>query len=328
MDISIIIVNWNSAEYVRKCLESIYAETQGIDFEVIVVDNASYDGCAEMLNVSFPMVKFIQNKTNSGFACANNMGFGSSTGQSLLFLNPDTEILCSAINVMHFYLQSLPDAGCVGCRLLNTDLSLQTSCIQPFPTILNQIFGIEYLKLRFPEFKLWGIKPLFFNNGAPQKVEVVSGACMMINRNVFETIGMFSTDYFMYSEDVDLCYKIQQAGYKVYYVNDCVVVHHGGTSSKHTKVNNLNNVLIRESRLKYFKKTSGRLTAILYRFLIGVASIVRLIILLIITPIAILLHRTDLLYPKLIKWKNILRWALGREKWARELNGNIKSDIF
>jgi len=322
MDLSIIIVNWNSAHYVRKCLESIFSQTKDLNFEVIVVDNASYDGCDQVLGSEFPNTKFVQSDENIGFASANNLGFNHSAGRNLLFLNPDTEVIGPAINIMFSSLQSLYDAGAVGCKLLNSDLSVQTSCIQPFPTVLNQILDIEFLKLRFPKVNLWGIKPLFFNNGKPEKVQAVSGACIMTKRNVFESIGMFSTDYFMYTEDIDLCYNIQRAGYNVYYINDATVVHHGGSSSKQTKGDNLNYVLKRESIAKFLEKNNGRYTAFLYRFSMTLVSIVRLGVMVPLIPIAIMLHRTNSFYPKLIKWKKVLRWSLGQEKWARALNCN------
>jgi hypothetical protein len=322
MDLSIIIVNWNSVDYVRKCLGSIYTQTKDINFEVIVVDNASYDGCNQVLANEFPEAKFVQSDKNLGFAGANNLGFNHSTGMNLLFLNPDTEVVGSAIKVMLSHLQSIPDAGALGCRLLNSNLSLQTSCIQPFPTILNQILDIEYLKRIFPKLEFWGTKPLFLTNGKPEKVEVVSGACIMTKRLIFENIGMFSTDYFMYTEDIDLCYKILQAGYKIYHIKDATVVHHGGGSSTRAKVNNLNDVLKRESISCFLEKTDGRFTANLYRYSMGVSSIIRLIILAVLTPAAVLLGHTDSLYPKLLRWKKVLEWSLGREKWARALNRN------
>jgi GT2 family glycosyltransferase len=327
MDLSIIIVNWKSAHYVRKCLESIYRQTKDIDFEVIVVDNASYDGCDQILGSEFPNTKFVQSKENLGFAGANNLGFNHSQGSNLLFVNPDTEIIGLAINIMFSSLQSIHDAGAVGGRLLNTDLSVQTSCIQPFPTVLNQILDIEFLKSKLPKVKLFGIKPLFFSNGKPEEVEVICGACIMIKRKVFEGIGMFSTDYFMYTEDIDLCYKIKNAGYNVYYINGATIVHHGGGSSKQAKGNNLNYVLKRESISKFVEKKDGRYSALLYRYTTTLVSLFRLGVLITLIPAAIMLHRTDTFYPKLIKWKKVLRWSVGLEKWAKELNFSRKSSV-
>ena len=217
MDLSIIIVNWNSAEYLRKCLISLYKNVKQLKFEIIVVDNASYDGCEELIRKNFPDVLFIQSSHNLGFAKANNIGFKNCSGRNALFLNPDTEVVGPAINKMHLHLLSIPDSGALGCKLINTDLSIQTSCIKAFPTILNQALDIDYFKKVFPNMRIWGMKPLFNECLYPQEVDVVSGACIMVKRNAFEEVGMFSQDYFMYSEDVDLCYKIRGKGYRIHY---------------------------------------------------------------------------------------------------------------
>jgi N-acetylglucosaminyl-diphospho-decaprenol L-rhamnosyltransferase len=139
-ELSIIIVNWNSKDFVRKCVQSIMANLMDFAFEIIVVDGASYDGCGEMLMREFPEVRFIQSDKNVGFARASNLGFEQSSGNCLLFLNPDTEVVGPAISILRTALLELDQAGIVGAKLLNTDGSVQTSCIQAFPTILNQLW--------------------------------------------------------------------------------------------------------------------------------------------------------------------------------------------
>src|SRR5271165_5655937 len=138
MDLSIIIVNWKSVDFLRGCLASIFSPGSSLSLEVVVVDNASYDGCEEMLSREFPQVRFIQSRENIGFARACNLGFRNSTGRVVLFLNPDTKVLGNALSSMVDGLESQSHAGAIGCKLLNGDGSLQTSCIQSFPTILNQ----------------------------------------------------------------------------------------------------------------------------------------------------------------------------------------------
>ena len=230
MDLSIIIVNWNSAEYVRKCVPSIYRWTNDeISLEVVVVDNASPSGDVGSLKEHLPKINLIKSSKNLGFAGANNLGFRHSTGDWILFLNPDTELNSPAIDIMMREMQSLPDAGIVGCKLLNADLSVQTSSIMKFPRIWNAIFQVEYLRLRWPQ--LWGIGSLFNAYSGPVEVEAVSGACMLVRREVFEQIGSFSEEYFMYSEDIDLCYQAIRAGFKNYYIGGATIVHYGGTSS-------------------------------------------------------------------------------------------------
>lgn len=155
-DLSIIIINWNSVGFLRKCLASVYANTKKTSFEVIVVDNASGDGCGDMVRAEFPEVHFVQSATNLGFAGANNLGVQYSSGKCLLFLNPDTELAGPAIDRMMEFLQSHAEAGIVGARLLNSDLSIQTSCIQNFPTVLNRVIDADLLRRLFPRLAFWG----------------------------------------------------------------------------------------------------------------------------------------------------------------------------
>src|SRR3990172_4683046 len=265
MDLSIIIVNWNSAKYLRPCLASIYKHTRGLTFEIIVVDNASYDGSADIVRDEYPDVIFIQSERNLGFARANNLGYRQSSGSALLFLNPDTELVNDALARMVTYLNSSATVGAVGCRLLNSDLSLQTSCIQAFPTLWNQLLDAELLRRILPAWKLWGMSALSHYNGKPLEVEVVSGACIMVNRAVFEAVGPFSEEYFMYADDVDLCYLIKTAGYSVQYVGDATVIHHGGKSSASREESQFAAVMQRESRARFFRKRRGELFFWLYR---------------------------------------------------------------
>lgn len=320
MDISVIIVNWNSAQYLKKCLASII-NLKEIKFEIIVVDNASYDGCDEIIKREFPGAIFVQSERNLGFAKANNMGVTWSSGRNLLFLNPDTEVLGSAISLMLDNLESLPDAGAIGCKLLNSDLSLQTSCIQPFPTVLNQLFDVEYLKMKTPGLSFWGIRSLFSNSGNPEEVQVVSGACVMVKRDVYEKIEGFSEDYFIYAEDIDLCYKIKCAGYKSYYIKDAEVIHYGGGSSDDIDRTYFGTVLMRESVFIFLKKTRGEVIAQSYKFSMMVSSVIRLTLM----KILVVLFKREYIRKTMKKWKRVLRWAIGLEK--RELASVLKKDI-
>lgn len=323
VDISIIIVNWNSVNYLTDCINSIYSQTKNIKLEILVVDNASYDGCDKMLKSNFPEVKFIQSETNVGFSRANNLAFKFSSGKTLLFLNPDTIVIGTAISKMFSALCSIPDAGAVGCKLLNSDLSLQTSCLQAFPTILNQALDIEYLKLLFPKFKLWGIKPLFLNIVEPVKVDVISGACIMIKREVFEKIRLFSTEYFMYSEDVDLCYKIRMNGYQLYFLNDEKVIHHGGGSTSNNQENFFPALLMRESRLIYFKKNKSTVYATMYKYIMLIVSLIRIMLIIGLFPFQNRCFSDSNFSYALQKWTKILRWSLGLENWTKEFFAKV-----
>src|ERR1700728_3291963 len=173
MELSIIYVNWNSLDYLRESIASVYQHTRCGRFEIIVVDNASPEPGVGLLKDLFPGITIILSDTNLGFAGANNLGFRSSVGEYILFLNPDTRLIGSSIDVLLSRIKSLSDAGIVGCKLLNTDLSVQLSSIQTYPTILNQAVDAEYLRLRWPECPLWKIAPLFSKTVTLLKVEII-----------------------------------------------------------------------------------------------------------------------------------------------------------
>jgi hypothetical protein len=230
-DLSIIIVNWNSTDYLLQCLESVYAHTHETAFEVIVVDNASPDGDVGRVRERYPDVVVIESAVNLGFAGANNLGFRSARGEYVVFLNPDTLLIDPAFDLMLRQLRSLPSLGAAGCTLLNEDQSIQTACIQTFPTILNQLLDVDVIRNRFPACPLWNIAPLFAGGTEPSRVEVISGACVLFKREVFAQVGLFSEEYFMYAEDLDLCYKAVQAGFTNYYIPQGRIIHYGGKSS-------------------------------------------------------------------------------------------------
>jgi len=311
MELSIIIVNWNSVDYVKQCIGSIYRNTKNLEFEIIVVDNASYDGCKEMLKNEFRDVLYVQSGKNMGFSAANNLGYQYAAGKNVLLLNPDTEIIGNAMYSMHTHLSSLTDAGAIGCKLLNSDLSLQTSCIQAFPSLLTQSLDSEISRRLFPKLKIWGMRPLLTNHQAPVEVEVVSGACLMVKRHVFENVGLLSTDYFMYAEDVDLCYKINQQGLKVFYTDAATVVHHGGKSTQTQPANFESVILLRESMAKFFKKTRGESYTKLYKASMAVVALVRLGFILIMNFCAKIDHKNNFRNFSFRKWMLILRWSIG-----------------
>jgi GT2 family glycosyltransferase len=315
--LSVIIVNWNSKDYLRKCLQSIYANTRGITFEIIVADSGSFDGCAEMLAREFPLVKFFQSEKNVGFARVNNLGFEQSQGDCVLFLNPDTEVVGEAINVLHDFLKKTGDAGIVGAKLLNTDGSVQTSCIQKFPTILNQFFDAEVLRGAFPLHPFFGIAPLFSGENKPSEVEVISGACLMLTRAAFQKIGRFSDDYFLYAEDLDLCHKTNLAGLKNYFVPSATVIHHGGGSSRQTR-SVFPAVMMRESVYRFLKKFRGGFYGSAFRASVALSATSRLALLLIFFPIRLVRGETATARDAIRRWTAILKWALGLERSVKD----------
>lgn len=316
MDLSIIIVNWNCGTYTRECVVSILSTTQGLEYEIIVVDNASTDNSREILNGEFERTRILLGAENVGFARANNLACQVATGRNVLFLNPDTRVIGEAIPLMMAALESSTSIGAVGCRLLNGDLSLQTSCVQRFPTIFNQITDIDWLKRCFPSLGCWGIGPLSRRlNGTLVDVEAVSGACLMMKRPVFDQIGWFSTDYFLYTEDVDLCYKVHQADLRVCHVGRAHIVHYGGRSSG-IVADGFADVLKCESIRRFLRKTRGGRYADAYRRVIGASAMLR--ILLLQSAAMWPFWRTSVL-SSLSKWRKILRWSRGQERWAEQL---------
>jgi hypothetical protein len=320
IELSIIIVNWNSVDYLINCLRSIQEETSAVKYEIIVVDNASFDGCAERLATEFPEVKFIQSEINLGFARANNLGASRACGEVLLFLNPDTEIKERAIERLYECICALPDCGIIGAKLLNSDGSIQTTCIRSFPTILNQVLEIEWLRRHFPKSSLWGTRSLFENTSKILEVNAVSGACLMIKRDIFEAVGMFSTSYFMYSEDIDLCLKVHRIGKKVYFCPQALVVHHSGKSSDQASSSHFSSILFCESRWRFFRKHKGPFYASMYRFTVFFSSFVRMLILLI-AKIYKHNERSSQAYigMSLKKWLARFRWSIFRENWVTRI---------
>lgn len=314
MKLSIIIINWNSADYLRNCLAGVDSNVRGISFEVIVVDNASYDGSDEMVKREFPHVRFIQSAENLGFARANNLGFKHSKGSALLFLNPDTVVIGDAIQSMVENLAALPEAGAVCCRVMNADGTVQTACLQAFPSILNRTLDAEPLRRIFPRSRLWGMEALFSNDSHPVPVEMAAGACLMVSRSVFEKIGKFSEEYFMYGEDADLCQKIKRAGLKTFYLPHASITHFGGQSTKHNSSSSRSILLMEESVGLYFEKFHSRGYAGLNRLARAAAAIGRLAVLGILRLLPAERAVQELRDGSFTKWMTILRWSLGTEK--------------
>jgi N-acetylglucosaminyl-diphospho-decaprenol L-rhamnosyltransferase len=301
--------------YLRECIASIYEYTRGVDFEVIVVDNASPERDVETLKAQFPDINVIISDENMGFARANNLAFRHSSGKYLLFLNPDTQLVTPAITLMLEQARSLSNAGIVGCKLLNSDLSIQTESIQTFPTLLNQLLDIEYIRLRWPACPLWQIAPLFKDIDGPARVEVISGACQLLKREVFEAAGQYSEDYFMYAEDIDLNYKVARLGLGNYYVGNAITIHHGGRSSTQQTVSQWATRMKFRAMMIFFRKTRGRMYAILYRAGMAFAAASRVSVLMLAFPL-VDIDRKNRVRVATAKWRTVLKCAVGLDGWA------------
>lgn len=315
-ELSIIYVNWNSLDYLRESIASVYEHTHHVSFEIVVVDNASPEGGIESLLNEFAALKLIQSKGNLGFAGANNIGFKHSSGKYVLFLNPDTKLVSPSIDVLLKQLRKLTDVGILGCKLLNTDMTVQLSSIQTFPTILNQAVDAEYLRLRWPQCGLWKIGPLFSDGPGLVEVDIIPGACMLMRRDVFERVGMFSEDYFMYAEDLDLNYKVRDAGFKNYYLGSTAIVHHGGRSSSQQTVSHWATIMKYRAMIRLFRKTRGRLYAAIYRITMAAVAMTRVCLLMFMYPLSNVVWSRQSLNFALNKWTRVLRWAVAGERFA------------
>ena len=309
MDLSIIIVTWKSLAYLRLCLASIVRETRGITYELIVIDNASDDGAEESIRLEFPQVIFIQNSTNLGFARANNVGYCRSSGDVLAFLNPDTELLDNVFLEMVAHLRHSPGIGAAGARLLNTDGSLQTSCVQTFPTISNQLLDSAVLQRRFPRLRMWGMKALYSESKQPSTVDAISGACFVVTRTAFEQAGLFTETYFMYAEDLELSYKLKQAGYQIHFVPACRLVHHGSKSSERVGPN-FETLQQKESILQFLRSTRGRNYGNCYRLAVALTAATRVSLLLGSALFGSRLFANGERQISLEKWLANFRWAM------------------
>lgn len=310
-DLSIIFVNWNSTDYLIESVESIYANTKSIQFEIIVVDNCSPKADVGEVKRRFPDVILIESPVNLGFSGANNLGFRASRGEFVVFLNPDTLLINPAFDLMLAQVRSYPSLGAVGCTLLNGDRSIQTSAIQTFPTIINTLLDIDFIRNLFPACPLWNIKPLFAGGDQPSRVEVISGACLMLRREVFAAVGQFSEEYFMYSEDLDLCYKVAQAGYTNLYVPQGKIIHYGGKSSAQNGASHIQ----WKSRLIYAAKFHGSAYQMIYRLAMAGAAIIRMSLLLIWAAVCGRKRRHSAL-GSLAKWWMVLKTMM--TYWERK----------
>lgn len=308
MTLSILIVNWNSKDYLRRCLQSVRSTCAELNPQVVVVDGGSFDGCAEMLETEFPQVVFVQSPENLGFGRCNNLGFEKVTGEVLLLLNPDCELKPGAVQTLLQALEALPDAGILGPRLLNTDGSLQTSCVRALPTPLNRALDSDFLRKLLPKSRLWGTAAAF-QAMEPIEVEAVSGACMLLQSKIFSSVGGFSHEFFIYGEDMDICAKVRRAQLKVYHVPQAVVTHHGGgSSSRHGS--QFSTVMLRVAGEIYMRRNHGSGVALCHRLLQITSAVARLAVLM---P-ALLFSwgpRRNNARQSAWKWWHVLAWGIG-----------------
>lgn len=231
LDVSICIVNWNTRELLTNCLHSIFADDQEVTFEIIVVDNASYDNSADMVGARFPQVHLIANNENVGFARANNQAFLLAQGRYVLLLNSDTMVLPGALPQLVRYLDEHPRVGVVGPRLLNPDETFQRSCWRGFPSLHSAFVDAFYLWRLAPHSRLVQSSELLDPPGdEPIEVDHVLGACMMLRREVINQVGGMDEGFFLFLEETEWCFRIKKAGWKICFLPTAKIIHIGQQS--------------------------------------------------------------------------------------------------
>lgn len=260
MQLSIIIVNWNTKKLLNNCLKSIFCQTYNFSLEVFVVDNASTDDSVRMIKNNFPQVHLISNKENVGFAKANNQALREAKGDYLLLLNPDTVInRDTLINSLKFFTYQ-KDASIMGCKINNPDGSNQPSC-RRFPTVISQTLIMLKLHNLFP--KMGPLKEYFlldFDFTKRQKVDQVMGAFFMLTRKTLTTLGFLDDGYWIWYEEVDYCKRAALHGLPVYYNPEASIIHHKAQSFNQVIGPKKQNYLNR-SAIRYFYKYEGKLKA-------------------------------------------------------------------
>lgn len=261
MDVTVIIVNWNTRAILRDCLASIYDQTVGISYEIVVVDNGSTDGSAALIQAEFPHAILVANTQNRGFAAANNQGIEISNGRYVLLLNSDTVVLDGAIQKTVAYADAHPEVGVVGCRAVWPDGSRQNTCFR-FPSFALEVWtGLLFFRdLKFFQRPIFHPERyLTFDFDVEHDVDVVAGCFFLVRSQVIEQVGRLDEDFFMYGEEAELCHRIAHAGWRVRYYPGASIIHLYGASEK--QVNAVARIRKRAAILLFLQKTRGPIHA-------------------------------------------------------------------
>lgn len=270
MKLSIVIVNYNVEYFLEQCLYSVRRALQGIEGEVYVVDNNSVDGSLKMLATKFPEVKVIANKENVGFSRANNQAIRVSTGEYVLLLNPDTVVEDDTFSKCITFMDSHPDAGGLGVKMVDGKGRFLPESKRGLPTPMTAFYKMFGLTKLFPHSKRFARYYMgHLSNEETNEVEILAGAYMLMRREALDKVGLLDETFFMYGEDIDLSYRITQGGYKNYYFPETRIIHYKGESTKKTSVNY---VFVFYKAMEIFvKKHFGHKRASIFSFLINLA---------------------------------------------------------
>lgn len=283
MKFSIIIVSWNVKKDLINCLNSISENQPAEKHEVIVIDNASTDGTVEMLRNDFPKIVTIVNGENRGFAAANNQGINIAKGQYILLLNPDTIIHPKSLEVLINFMDDNSGVGVCGPKLLNDDDSIQRSA-RHFPSFRGALYrhtAFKFLGIFKDEYKKWLMKDFGYNE--QRDVDQLMGAAMLIRKSVLDSIGGMDERFFMYYEEVDLCFRIKQAGWRVVFMSEAVITHLGGQSSGQIPAEK--QLMAMASLLKFFRKHRGKPATMIFGVTFKTAMVIGNIITIVVNAI-------------------------------------------
>jgi len=270
IDLSICTVSWNVKKLLKECIESVWSNTKNILFEMTVVDNNSSDDSVQMVQKEFPQVKLIRNNTNAGFTKASNQAIKISIGRYIILLNSDTKVVNNALGVMVKFMDSHPDCGALGCKLLFPDGSLQRSC-KTFPTLWSLFLNTIFLDQLFPKSKFFGKHFMtWWDHNDVREVDQPMGSALMIRKDVLDAVGLLDENILFWYDEVDLCYRIKKAGWKIYFTPDAQIIHHlsqGFKQWKSLKQVIKGAIVWRKSRNYFFGKHHGKLSVMFLWFL-------------------------------------------------------------
>jgi hypothetical protein len=282
--LSIIIVSWKTRELLIACLRSLepqiteWETAHATQIETIVIDNVSTDGSVEAVRHLYPWVRVVENSTNVGFAAANNLALPLCQGELIWLLNPDTVLRPDALAALVRFMDEHPEAGVAGSRLLNADGSLQPSAF-PAPTLLRELWRLLHLD-KLVTYGQYAMHK--WPTTVARTVDAVQGASLITRRTILEQVGFFDPDYFIYTEEIDLCHRIRAAGWKIYWIPQSEVIHYGGQSTQ--QVARAMFLQLYGSKVVYFRKRRGTVAAQLYKVILLVVALLRLLL----TPLSAL----------------------------------------
>ena len=273
IDISIVIVSWNTKALLLDCVESLYRATRESSLEIIVVDNESTDGSVNALRERFAQVQVIVNPSNFGFAKANNIGIKRAQGRYVCLVNSDVKALEGVLDKMRIYLESHPEIGAIAPKTFGSDMQIQKNC-REFPTLRNLFCQELFLDVLFPTVSAFrGREMIHCDYEAEMAIEVLSGCFLMVRRGVIAQVGPFDEQFFFYSEDVDWCKRIVDTGWKLVYYPKASTIHFGQGSSSGAPIRFRLEML--KANWQYWKKHKSMPECVLFRLIKFIGTMVR-----------------------------------------------------